>query len=561
MALRTLAALLPLLALSCGAPRARSGPSAERVTITVVGTNDLHGHLRALPVLGGYLAILRELRRDDGAVLVLDGGDMFQGTLESNLREGAPVIEAYGVLGYDAATIGNHELDYGPEGEAVTPRTPDEDPRGALLARARQARFPLLAANLLRAADGAPIEWDPVAPSVLLERGGLRIGVVGVTTEDTLGTTLAANVRDLAMEPLPRAIVREADALRARGAHVVIVAAHAGGECRFDAPHDPRDLSACRPDQEIFRVAEALPRGTVDAIVAGHTHAGVAHVVNGIPIIESFSYGRAFGRVDLVVDPARGVVDLRVHPPRDLCERGSFHAGDCEPGTYEGRAVTPDARVSAAIEPALEGARERRERSLGVRLLAAVSRARERESALGNLVTDLMRAARPDADVALTNGGGLRADLPEGELTYGALYEAIPFDNRFARVRVTAAELASLVAESLVRDGSFLSIAGLRVEAACEGAVLRVQLFDPRGPVPAERVLTLVTTDFLATGGDGIGRLPAERVAVEDAEPVRDAVAEALRRRGGEVHPEVLHDPAEPRVRYPGTRPVRCPAP
>lgn len=554
---RILASLLAL-ACACGAPRAATEPP-RTVTLTVIGTNDLHGHLRALPVLAGYLEILRDVRRDDGAVLLLDGGDLFQGTLESNLREGAPVIAAYGLLGYDAATIGNHEFDYGPEGDAVTPQRPGDDPRGALLARAREARFPLLSANLRRAEDGAPIDWDRVAPSVLLERAGVRVGVIGVTTEDTLTTTIYANVRDLAVEPLAQAIARESASLRARGADVVLVAAHAGGVCQFGDTHDPHDLSACRPGEEIFTVAEALPTGTVDAIVAGHTHAGVAHVVNGIPIIESYSYGRAFGRVDLEVQPGRGVIGFAMHRPRDVCETGSFTSGDCVAGAYEGRAVTSDARVAELIGPALENARALREERLGVRLEQAITRSRDAESALGNLFTDLMRAARPDADVALTNGGGLRADLPAGELTYGGLYEAMPFDNRFARVRLTAAELAEVLADNLGRTGSFFSIGGLRAEARCEGGTLRIALFDAGGPVPSDRSLTLITTDFLATGGDGaLGRLPPDRVTIEDGEPVRDAMADVLRRQGGSLASGALLDAAAPRVRYPGTRPVRC---
>ncbi|MCZ7682736.1 MAG: metallophosphoesterase [Sandaracinaceae bacterium] len=131
---------LALSLLACGAPERAAAPPPRPITLTVIGTNDLHGHVRALPIFAGYLALLREVRAGDGAVVLLDGGDLFQGTLESNLLEGAPVIEAYGLLGYDAATIGNHEFDYGPEGERVTPGSPDDDPRGALRpARDRRA--------------------------------------------------------------------------------------------------------------------------------------------------------------------------------------------------------------------------------------------------------------------------------------------------------------------------------------------------------------------------------------------------------------------------------------
>src|SRR5690606_18472831 len=130
-------------------------PPPDLATISIVGTNDLHGHIGALPLLGGHLANLRRARAHDGAVLLIDGGDMFQGTLESNLEEGASVVRAYEALGYDAVTIGNHEFDYGPIGPRATPRAGTDDPRGALRARMAEADYPFLSANLLARETGA----------------------------------------------------------------------------------------------------------------------------------------------------------------------------------------------------------------------------------------------------------------------------------------------------------------------------------------------------------------------------------------------------------------------
>ena len=103
-----------------------------------------------LALLDGYIGNLRAARaRDGGAVLLLDAGDLFQGTLESNLNEGAIVISAYNAMRYDAAAIGNHEFDFGPVGPATFAESPQDDPLGAIKARATQARFPFLAANII----------------------------------------------------------------------------------------------------------------------------------------------------------------------------------------------------------------------------------------------------------------------------------------------------------------------------------------------------------------------------------------------------------------------------
>ena len=271
---------------------------AKVTTISIVGTNDLHGRLHALPLLAGYVENLRAARRADaGAVLLLDGGDMFQGTLESNLLEGAPVRDAYAAMGYDAVAVGNHEFDYGPLGEAATPRAAGDDPRGALRALAAAAPFPFLTSNLVQSADGERVQWTNMPAQTVVDAAGIPIGIIGVSTEDTLRTTHSANVTDLAMIPLAQTIERHARQLRDDGAAAVVVVAHAGGKCeRFTGDFE---ADGCVPDEEIFEVARALPEGTVDVIVAGHTHAGVAHDVHSIAIIEQFSYGRAFGRVDL----------------------------------------------------------------------------------------------------------------------------------------------------------------------------------------------------------------------------------------------------------------------
>src|SRR4029079_16076345 len=143
------AGLAALLAVACSVtPR-------DSITLSVVGTNDLHGRVVSeqgrggLAVLDGYLRNLRAARaHDGGAVLLIDAGDLFQGTLESNLNEGAVVISAYNALHYDAAAFGNHEFDYGPAGPATAPQSTEDDPVGALKARIAQATFPFVAANI-----------------------------------------------------------------------------------------------------------------------------------------------------------------------------------------------------------------------------------------------------------------------------------------------------------------------------------------------------------------------------------------------------------------------------
>lgn len=543
-------------AASTPAAAAASSESSPPTTVTIVGTNDLHGRVHALPLLGGYVSRLRTLREKDGGVLLVDAGDMFQGTLESNLSEGLPVVSAYAAMGYAAVTIGNHEFDFGPADPSPTPEKPDDDPHGALKKAAAAAPFPFLAANVEVAASKTPLSYPNIRPSTLVTIGGTKIGVIGVTTEETLTTTISANVKGLAIAPLAETIAREAASLRKSGASAIVVLAHAGGKCRtFNGDHK---ADACEERAEIFRVARALPPKTVDVIVAGHTHAGVAHEVEGIAIIEQHAYGRAFGRVDLVIADG-AVTERRLFPPRDLCP-GDEKAdpATCAPGEYEGAPIGRDARVAAAVQPAIDGAKEKRAERVGTDLPDVMARDYDDESPLGNLFADLVREAQPGVDVGLMNGGGLRADLPKGPLSYGSLFEAFPFDNRLAVAELDGRRFRQLIRGHLQRGGGILSFSGVMVKAACKDGEVDVTLERKgKGRVRDEDKLVVVGSDFLFTGGDGFwGELEQPPVKILDV-LMRDAIEAGLKKRAS-VSPSQFFDPKRPRLSLSSRRPIKC---
>jgi len=544
-------------------------PPAQRgaVTLSIVGTNDLHGALERLPLLAGFVANLRAARAaDGGGVLLLDGGDMFQGTLESNLGEGADVVRVYNALGYTAVAVGNHEFDYGPEGPAATAATSQDDPRGALKARAREAKFPFVVSNILDAATGARIDWPNMPASVMVEVAGVKVGIIGASTESTPYTTMPANFAGLKMAPAAPAIAEQAKALRARGAQVIVATMHIGSSCKqFD---DPDDSSSCDKSEELFPLLAGLPRGAVDVIVAGHTHAAMAHRLAGVAVIEAATGGRAFGRVDLRIGPDGRLTDVHIDKPHLMCALDSHGnpvpVAECAPGSYEGKPVVADPEIQKIVDTALARAGERRKEKLGVTLTQIVTRAHTAESPEGNLFCDLMLAARPDAQVSLTNGGGLRADLPGGELTYGQLFEALPFDNRFAIVEITGKDLRKLVTDNLQHGGAFLSWGGLTAKARCKAGKFDVQIAVAGKPLAEGRTYKLATSDFLASGGDGvIGRLKLPGAAIQMTDVIiRDAVSDVL--RGWKATPKATIDAARlysktaPRLDYEGKRPVAC---
>ncbi len=557
------AALLAAAVSLAGSVRAQAPPVAPEdatghVTLSIVGTTDLHGRVfpdrgrGGLAMLGGYLRNLRAARAaDGGAVLLLDAGDTFESGILSNISEGALVVDAYNALGYDALAIGNHEFDYGAvdtaSGEGGTP-----DMRGALKAAAARARFPFLAANVIEAATGRPPDWPNVRPSTVVETAGLRVGIVGVMTRYGLTRTITANVQGLDTTALEPAVEREARRLRRRGADVVLVLAHAGGACfGFD---DPVDLASCDDDAEIFRLARQLPPGLVDAIVAGHTHRAVAHKVAGIPIVQAYSHGRAFARVDLTVERGAGVVAARPFPPQGICAAVAADGWSCAtdggtPASYERAPVRADESIVAAMQPQLDRVNRWRAEPLGVTLETPLPRNPDGiESPLGNLFADAILAAVPGADLAIGMGGrraGLRRDLAAGDLTRGALYDVFPFDNRIVTLTMTAAQVEQALERSFVRGwGGIPGVAGIRVRVACDGVRRELQIVRPSGtPVGPTETLVVATTDFFVRRTAFDTGVTLQRAALASSPLVREAVADWLGARGGRLGASDLSTP------------------
>ena len=511
-------------------------------TLSIVGTSDLHGEVfprngvGGLPLFAGYVNNLRAARAaDGGAVLLIDSGDTFQGNVKSNLSEGAVVIDAYNALRYTAQAVGNHDFDFGSVDSPLGRQLPG-DLRGALKDRAAQARHPFLAANLIDLATGRPVEWPNVRPSALVDVAGVKLGIVGVMTIDGLRSTIAANVQGLRIAPLEPTIAAEAKKLREAGAEVVIVAAHAGGRCdRFESP---ADLSSCDTESEIFHLARGLPAGLVDVIAAGHTHAGLAHQVNGIGIIQPFSRSQSFGRVDVVFDPAaRRVARLELFPPRPICAHEDRASGNCLAASsesavaseYEGRRVTSDPAIVHAMEPALQRVETLQASPLGLSLDAAIRRVDDGRSPLGNLIAEALREAVPGADVAaINNAGRLWSDLPAGPITVGQIYDVFPFDNRLVRVSLTAADLSRWLANE-IRQGrrSSVGISGVDVNVRCLADGVHIDLLRGTERIDDSARLIGVTIGAPTLNGNlaspdflgGIGPVennPVAREVVED---------------------------------------------
>ncbi|HSY52768.1 MAG TPA: bifunctional UDP-sugar hydrolase/5'-nucleotidase [Thermoanaerobaculia bacterium] len=531
----------------------------QPVHVFVVSTTDLHGSYDShhdarsapayggLPLIDGYLEILRA---NHGRVIVVDSGDLFQGTLESNFFEGEPVVKGYNALGYDAAAVGNHEFDFGPVGPDSVARLPGQDPLGALKKNALAAKFPFLSANLTEKATGKTPSW--VRRYVVIDANGAKVGIIGLSTPSTPIVTMASNVTTLRFGDPVAATVSAAKELRASGAEAIVVIAHMGGRCR-NVDTNPEDLSSCEGDQEAMRFLKALPKGTIDAYFGGHTHSQMRHYINGVPALQPLPFGREIAILDMTIDPVtHSVTKTEMEPLTMVCAQVYEHTETCDPKKapagaalvprmFEGRAVAEVPRIGEALKPYIDQVAAKRKQELGISTTDRFKRAYSRESALGDLLTDAMRAYMK-TDIAVLNSGGIRTDLPAGSIIYANMFDVSPFDNFPAIVTMTGAQVRQMLQIASVGGGrGILQTSGLRytfdeARDADKPAPQRNRLTEvalANGPLDPAASYRVAMVDFLVTGGEGLdavmNQIPTERIKIDYTRPIRELLIDALK--------------------------------
>jgi 5'-nucleotidase len=496
-------------------------PQPRIVTLTILSTNDVHGQLEPLELfVGGHrlrvggaealLATLTELRaKNPEGTILIDAGDLIQGSLLSNTFEGLPMRDLLALARYDAMVIGNHEFDFGPRGPRPLEPGSKQDGVGALRAWAAGAPFPVLVANI-REGD-RPVRWKNVVPSVVIKRKGIRIGLVGVITPTTVTTTLRAHIRHLRFLDMATAVRREARALRRAGVGVVIVVAHAGGTCNSRASAE----TSCKG--ELFAdLLERLEPGDIDAVIGAHTHKPIWHTYRKIPVIEACARTKAVGRLELEVDRLENrVVASRPLPPKLVCHDVYPKTGTCEPSAAS---VRPNPLLSkhSQVVKATRAVLRRYEARLGPEATRVLGRARNflphqqmGSTTIGTLFANAMLEAVPGADFVVLNAGSFRADIPAGPITRARLFSVFPFDNRLASVRLRGSQIEQLVDTLLENSHGVLQTAGLKIRLRCASPARRAAMTDVRTGRKLEptRHYIVVLSDFLLSGGDGLGPL------------------------------------------------------
>ncbi|AHD09937.1 bifunctional metallophosphatase/5'-nucleotidase [Phaeobacter gallaeciensis] len=493
-----------------------AGVAAADYKLTILHTNDFHSRFEPISkydsgcrdgdnaegkCFGGSARLVTALAdaraRSNNSILV-DGGDQFQGSLYYTYYKGKVAAEMMNKLGYDGMTVGNHEFDDGPE---------------VLRGFMDSVQFPVLMSNA--DVSGEPVLADVLRKSTVIERGGEKIGLIGLTPEDT--PDLASPGKNITFTNPVDAVQGEVDRLTAEGVNKIIVLSHSG-----------------------YGVDQRVAAGTtgVDVIVGGHSNTYLSNVsdkaagpyptvVNDVAIVQAYAYGKFLGELNVTFDDDGNVIEAVGEP---LVMDGTVAEDE---GTV--------ARIAELAKP-LDEIRNKVVAESAEAVDGDRNNCRVQECQMGNLVADAMldRVKDQGVSIAIANSGGIRASLEPGEVTMGEVLTVLPFQNTLSTFEITGEEVIAALENGVSQveeiKGRFPQVAGLKFTwdpsvAPNEGRIQDVMVGegDSFAPIDPAKTYVVVTNNYVRNGGDGYKVFAGDDKNAYDFGPdLADVMAEYL---------------------------------
>ncbi|MEQ8675736.1 MAG: 5'-nucleotidase C-terminal domain-containing protein [Aggregatilineales bacterium] len=486
----------------------------ETFSLTIMHTNDTHAHHDAQSSGDGGAArqatVVDQIRGEVENSLLLDGGDRFTGTLFHIQYRGQDQVAIMNALGYDGMTLGNHEFDDGDE---------------TLAAFVEGVNFPVVTANV--DFSESPSLAGLIDPYAVIDVNGESVGIIGLVTPES--EILSSPGDELVFNYDLIAVTQQyVDELTAQGVDKIILVTHIGYAA---------DLL----------VAQGV--SGVDVVVGGHTNTFLSNSASG-----------ADGEYPTVLESASGEPVLVVQASTQTVYLGRLDVTFDSAGVlteWEGdaillsRYITPDPDVSDIIAGLAAPIEELRNQPVGeasVFLVGDRAVCRVAECNLGNLIADAIRA-ETGVDIAFQNGGGIRADIDEGEITLGEVLTVLPFGNLISTAELTGADVLSTLENSVAQveevAGRFLQVSGLRYtfdltqEVGSRVVSAEVWVDGAYVPLDPEAIYSIAINDFNRTGGDGFVTLAENSINPYDfGTPLDQAVADYIA-ANSPVAPEV----------------------
>ncbi|MEB4675033.1 bifunctional UDP-sugar hydrolase/5'-nucleotidase UshA [Enterobacteriaceae bacterium G50] len=505
-------ALAMLAALSLASTGVQAWEKDKTYKITILHTNDHHGHFwRSEYGEYGLAAqktlvdgIRKEVAAEGGSVLLLSGGDINTGVPESDLQDAEPDFRGMNLVGYDAMAVGNHEFD---------------NPMSVLRQQEKWAKFPFLAANIYQKSTGERL----FKPWAIFKRQDLKIAVLGLTTDDTAKIGNPEFFTDIEFrKPAEEAKLVIQELQQNEKPDFIIAATHMGhydnGEHGSNAPGD-------------VEMARSLPAGALAMIVGGHSQDPVCMASenkkqvdyvpgtpcapdkqNGIWIVQAHEWGKYVGRADF--EFRNGELKL-VHYqliPVNLKKKVTYDNGQSERVLY-----TPQIPESAQMLSLLSPFQNKGKAQLGVKIGTVNGHLEGDRSKVRFVQTNLARVilaaqmARTGADFAVMSGGGIRDSIEAGDITYKSVLKVQPFGNVVVYADMTGKEVTdylTAVAQKKPDSGAYPQFANVSFVAK-DGKLTDLKIKGE--PIDPAKNYRLATLSFNASGGDGypqIDKLP-----------------------------------------------------
>ncbi|MCW2487549.1 bifunctional UDP-sugar hydrolase/5'-nucleotidase [Candidatus Symbiopectobacterium sp. NZEC127] len=476
--------------------------------ITILHTNDHHGHfwhneygeygLAAQKTLVDQ--IRQEVAAKGGSVLLLSGGDINTGVPESDLQDAEPDFRGMNMVGYDAMALGNHEFD---------------NPLSVLRQQEKWATFPLLSANIYQKSTQQRL----FKPYALFDKQGIKIAVIGLTTDDTAKLGNPEFFTDIEFRKPSTEVKSVVDQLRSsEKPDVIIAATHMGhyddGQHGSNAPGD-------------VEMARSLPAGYLDMIVGGHSQDPVCMASenkkqvdyvpgtpcapdrqNGTWIVQAHEWGKYVGRADFTFK--NGTLTLAHYQliPVNLKKKVEKTGGGTE-RVYYTQEIKQDDGVVKMLTPFQEKGQAQLDVKVGSvngTLDGDRKQVRFYQTNLGHLLLSAQRE-RANADFAVMSGGGIRDSIQPGDITYKTVLKVQPFANTLVYVDMKGSEVEkylAAVANKKVDSGAYAQFLNVSLVADGQG----VQDVKIKGePLQADKTYRMATLNFNAMGGDGYPRL------------------------------------------------------
>jgi 5'-nucleotidase/UDP-sugar diphosphatase len=480
--------------------------TTDDIVVTLIFTNDMESAYEPVPAwwrddierIGGIAeltTLIKNIRRDEPNVFLFDSGDIFTGAL-SRLTDGALMFEFMITMGYDAMAIGNHEFDYG---EAI------------LEWQKNRAPFPVLGSNLTYKGTTHPFAQS----HTIIERGGIRIGVIGILGQDAASTAVAPkHIDELDVANPAQAVQRSVDELR-EDVDLIVLLTHQGhtAPMQTDAEADPRLARDIDKDIALAGAVEGI-----DVLFGGHADAGTWEpVVNpdtGTLIMQTFGQATYLGYLQLTLNAATRKIKA-----------------------YDGRLLPVDSD-NLPPDPVIEG-KMAAYRAAFPEITEVVGRTEARlnrryfdESDLGNLLADIC-VDMTGADIGMMHPGGIRKDFPKGDIEIADVLDTNPFVDPMVVVEVTGTQLRDALEQSFTHLRGLMQVSQLQVvyDTSKPERQRLVSAKHDGKEISDDAVFEVCMSGIISRGGDHYDMFTEAKLLREYA-PLGDMTIEYFRKHG-----------------------------